>query len=125
MIDSWWNGLKSPDEIRPWGEYEVLLDASDVKVKRIRGKPNSRLSYQYHNKRREQWTVVKGNLTIVLDDEKVFRGPGESISIPLGAKHRAWNETDEEIIFIEVQTGTYFGEDDIIRLQDDYDREDS
>jgi len=123
MIDSWWNGLKSPDEIRPWGEYEVLLDASDVKVKRIRVKPNSRLSYQYHTKRREQWTVVKGNLTIVLDDDKVFRGPGESISIPLGAKHRAWNETDEEIIFIEVQTGTYFGEDDIIRLQDDYDRD--
>ena len=125
MRDTWWNGLKSPDEIRPWGEYEVLLDASDVKVKRIRVKPNSRLSYQYHNKRREQWTIVKGNLTIILDDEKVFRGPGESISIPLGAKHRAWNETDEEIIFIEVQTGTYFGEDDIIRLQDDYDREDS
>ena len=67
--------------------------------------------------------AVQGVKKKILDDEKVFRGPGESISIPLGAKHRAWNETDEEIIFIEVQTGTYFGEDDIIRLQDDYDRD--
>ena len=58
----------------------------------------------------------------VLDDEKVFRSAGESITIPLGAKHRAWNETDEEVIFIEVQTGTYFGEDDIIRIEDDYKR---
>ena len=62
------------------------------------------------------------NLTIILDDEKVFRGPGESIRIPLGAKHRAWNETDEWVEFIEVQTGTYFGEDDIVRLEDDYKR---
>jgi mannose-6-phosphate isomerase len=61
-------------------------------------------------------------LTIILDDEKVFRSTGESIRIPLGAKHRAWNETDEEVIFIEVQTGSYFGEDDIIRIEDDYNR---
>ena len=109
-------------DIRPWGKYEVLLDSDNVKVKRITVNSNSRLSYQYHDKRREQWTVVKGNLTIVLDDEKVFRTSGESISIPLGARHRAWNETDEPVIFIEVQTGTYFGEDDIIRIEDDYKR---
>ena len=70
----------------------------------------------------EEWIVVKGNLTIILDDDKVFRYPGESIHIPLGAKHRAWNETSEDVIFIEVQTGTYFGEDDIVRLEDDFDR---
>ena len=64
-------------DYRPWGKYEVLLDSPDVKVKKITVDPNSRLSYQYHHKRQEQWTVVKGNLTIVLDDEKVFRGPGE------------------------------------------------
>ena len=122
LRETWWNGLKKPEQIRPWGEYEILLDEKDVKVKRIRVKPNSRLSYQYHHKRQEQWTVVSGNLTIVLDDEKVFRSPGESIKIPLGARHRAWNETDEDVIFIEVQTGTYFGEDDIIRLEDDFDR---
>lgn len=107
---------------RPWGEYEVLADYSYAKVKRIFVKPGQRLSYQYHTKRQEQWTVVYGNLTIILDDEKVFRGPGESIRIPLGAKHRAWNETDEWVEFIEVQTGTYFGEDDIVRLEDDYKR---
>jgi mannose-6-phosphate isomerase len=108
---------------RPWGHYEVLLDSDECKVKRIYVKSNSRLSYQYHDKRREQWTVIKGNLTIVLDDEKVFRGPGESIHIPLGARHRAWNETSEGVVFIEVQTGTYFGEDDIIRIEDDYKRD--
>ena len=123
LRETWWNGLKKPEQIRPWGEYEILLDEKDVKVKRIRVKPNSRLSYQYHHKRQEQWTVVSGNLTIVLDDEKVFRSPGESIKIPLGARHRAWNETDEDVVFIEVQTGTYFGEDDIVRIEYDYNRE--
>jgi cytidyltransferase-like protein len=107
---------------RPWGKYEVLLDADDVKVKRITVNPYSRLSYQYHEERREQWTVVSGILTVILDDERVFRSPGESIKIPLGAKHRAWNETHEPVVFIEVQTGTYFGEDDIIRIEDDYER---
>ena len=123
MNDTWWKGLKNPEQIRPWGEYEILLDEWNVKVKRIRVKPGQRLSYQYHNERREEWIVVKGNLTIILDDDKVFRHPGESIHIPLGAKHRAWNETSEDVIFIEVQTGRYFGEDDIVRIEDDYNRE--
>jgi mannose-6-phosphate isomerase len=109
-------------ETRPWGKFEVLLDASDVKVKRITVNPGQRLSYQYHEKRREVWTVVKGMLTIVLEDEKLFRGKGQSIKIPLGDKHRAWNETESPVVFIEVQTGTYFGEDDIIRIKDDYRR---
>ena len=117
------NSLKEIDE-RPWGKYEVLLDAENVKVKRITVNPGQKLSYQYHEKRREVWTVVEGMLTIVLEDEKLFRGKGQSVRIPLGAKHRAWNETDEEVIFIEVQTGTYFGEDDIVRLKDDYNRTD-
>ncbi len=122
ILSKWWDSLPDPEQSRPWGEYEILLDEWNVKVKRIRVKPNKRLSYQYHNKRREEWIVVKGNLTIILDDDKVFRYPGESIHIPIGARHRAWNETDEDVIFIEVQTGTYFGEDDIIRLEDDFDR---
>ena len=116
------NYSRNEVDVRPWGKYEVLLDAPDVKVKKITVNPNSRLLYQYHNERREEWTIVKGNLTIIFDDDKVFRYPGESIHIPIGTKHRAWNETDEEVVFIEVQTGTYFGEDDIIRLEDDYDR---
>jgi mannose-6-phosphate isomerase len=68
--------------------------------------------------------VVKGNATIILDDEKVFKSIGESITIPLGAKHRIINETEDILVFVEVQTGTYFGEDDIIRLEDEYGRED-
>ena len=122
ILDSWWESIPDPEQTRPWGEYQILLDDPKVKVKRIRVKPGQRLSYQYHTKRREQWVVVEGNLTIILDDEKVFRNPGESIHIPLGAKHRAWNETDEDVVFIEVQTGEYFGEDDIVRIEDDYDR---
>ena len=114
--------MKYEAESRPWGMYEVLLDSDECKVKRITVAPGQKLSYQYHHKRQEQWTVIKGNLTIILDDDKVFRSPGESIRIPLGVRHRAWNETDELVQFIEVQTGTYFGEDDIVRIEDDYNR---
>ena len=109
-------------EERPWGKYEVLYDWTDCKVKKITVNPNQKLSYQYHHKRQENWIVTKGNLTIILDDEKVFRSYGESIKIPLGSRHRAWNETDEVVEFIEVQTGTYFGEDDIVRISDEYNR---
>lgn len=107
-------------ETRPWGTYEVLLDEANTKVKKIIVNPNQRLSYQYHEKRTEHWIVVSGELTIVLDDYKYYRNPGESIHIALGAKHRAWNQTNEPVTFIEVQTGTYFGEDDIVRIEDDY-----
>ena len=110
-------------EIRPWGMYEVLLDSPECKVKRITVDPGQKLSYQYHLKRSENWTIVKGHLTVILDDEKIFKSPGESVRILQGEKHRAWNETDEIVQFIEVQTGTYFGEDDIIRIEDDYNRE--
>ena len=109
-------------ETRPWGKYEVLLDAPDVKVKRITVNPGQRLSYQYHEKRAEVWTVVSGILTIILEDDKLFRGKGQSVRIPQGDRHRAWNETDTPVVFIEVQTGSYFGEDDIIRIEDDYKR---
>ena len=70
-----------------------------------------------------EWTVVSGILTIILEDEKLFRGKGQSARIPQGDAHRAWNETDTPVIFIEVQTGSYFGEDDIIRIEDDYNRD--
>jgi len=109
-------------ETRPWGTYEVILDDPLTKVKRIVVNPGQKLSYQYHHRRQEVWTVIKGILTIVLDDEKIFRSYGKTVKIPLGTKHRAWNETDEPVEFIEVQTGTYFGEDDIVRIQDDYNR---
>ena len=110
-------------EIKPWGEYKVVYETEDCKIKKIILQPGQRLSYQYHTERREVWTVTKGTLTIVLDDNKIFRGKGQSVKIPLGGVHRAWNETDEIVEFMEVQTGTYFGEDDIIRVEDDYNRE--
>lgn len=109
-------------EVRPWGAFEILLDAEYTKVKRITVNPASRLSYQSHNKRREEWICVKGTLDVVLNDKDYTVYPGQAISIPWGAKHRAQNLTNEECIFIEVQTGEYFGEDDIIRYEDDYAR---
>jgi mannose-6-phosphate isomerase len=112
-------------EERPWGFYEILLDTDYTKVKQITVNPGQRLSYQYHNQRKEYWTIVQGYATIILDDNKVFRSQGESIHIPLGAKHRIMNEEESPLIFIEVQVGEYFGEDDIVRLDDDYGREDS
>lgn len=111
-------------ESRPWGMYEVLLDSVDCKVKRITVAPGQRLSYQYHTKRAERWVVVRGTLTVLLEDKKITKEVGEHIHIKKGDRHRAWNETDEILQFIEVQTGTYFGEDDIVRLEDDYMRSD-
>lgn len=109
-------------ENRPWGMFEVLLDAPECKVKRITVSPEQRLSYQSHQKRQEQWTVVKGNLTVIIDGREHTVYTGKSIHIPWGSKHRAWNKTDSIVQFIEVQTGTYFGEDDIFRYEDDYER---
>lgn len=121
-IGTYTNLEKHITEVRPWGEFEVLLDADYCKVKKITVNPGQRLSYQYHEKREENWTVVNGDLTIELDTLELTLPVGHSIHIPLGAKHRAINETNNPITFIEVQTGTYFGEDDIIRIEDDYNR---
>lgn len=109
-------------ENRPWGSYEVLLDDPIVKVKRIIVNPKQQLSYQYHQHRSENWTIVSGVAEVVLDDVVHVLHPSEHIFIPQGAKHRIRNPFDEPVVFIEVQTGTYFGEDDIIRLSDDYGR---
>ena len=107
---------------RPWGMYEVLLDAIDCKVKRITVAPGKRLSYQSHKHREENWVVVRGILTVVKEGIEHTIYPGESIFIPQGDKHRAWNKTEKPVQFIEVQTGDYFGEDDIIRYEDDFNR---
>jgi len=110
-------------DIRPWGSYEVLLSTPDCKVKQITVKPGGILSYQYHTKRSEQWVIVRGSAVVILDGDRLFRTVGESIKIPLGACHRILNEEQEDLIFIEVQTGSYFGEDDIIRIEDEYNRD--
>ena len=109
-------------ELRPWGEYKILEDTSECKVKRISVSAGSRLSYQYHNKRSEVWTVVSGNATITLDGKVSHHTYGETIKIPIGTKHRVENKSLDDLVFIEVQYGSYFGEDDIVRIEDDYDR---
>ncbi len=111
-------------DIRPWGEYWVLEDSDTHKVKRILVKPGGRLSYQYHHHRSEVWTVVSGQATVTLEGVQQVLQAGEVIKIPVLAKHRVANNSEEFLVIIEVQLGTYFGEDDIIRLDDDYSRVD-
>ena len=107
---------------RPWGKYYVLADEPNYKLKRIEVLPGHRLSYQYHYKRQEAWTIVQGTAEITLDGEEKIYNYGETAYIPLGAKHRIKNVGEDLLVFVEVQTGTYFGEDDIVRIEDDYDR---
>jgi mannose-6-phosphate isomerase len=108
--------------IRPWGQFKVLYDSEYTKVKELTVKPNQRLSYQYHKHRQEHWVVVKGVATVTLDTVTKEFDYNNHIDIPFGIKHRLANNTDDDLIIIEIQTGTYFGEDDIIRLDDDYNR---
>lgn len=107
---------------RPWGSYYVLEDTDFYKLKRIEVNIGGRLSYQYHNHRAEVWTIVQGKALVTLDGNDYEYKAGEVVIIPLQAKHRIQNIGDEILIFIEVQHGTYFGEEDIIRLEDDYNR---
>ncbi|MAF24431.1 mannose-6-phosphate isomerase [bacterium] len=110
-------------EKRPWGEFENLLEESFTKVKKITILPNERPSYQYHDKRSEIWSIVKGSGIATLNENIIEVKAGDVIEVPLGCRHRIENTSDhEELIFIEVQHGTYFGEDDIVRIEDDYDR---
>ena len=111
---------------RPWGNYTVLSDdAPDHKVKCIVVLPGKRLSYQRHARRAEHWFIVAGTAKVTLDGTVTELGPGQSIDIPLGAAHRIANEGTADVVFIEVQHGTYFGEDDIVRLEDDFGRADA
>ena len=110
-------------ESRPWGQFENLIDEQYCKVKRIIIKPGQRPSYQYHHKRSEHWIIVQGTATVTLDDQEFEYKEGDHIFIPVKSKHRIKNTSkDQDLIFIEVQCGTYFGEDDIVRVSDDYGR---
>ena len=109
-------------EERPWGRFYVLHDEPTYKLKRIEIDSGERLSYQYHYKRSEAWTIVKGVGTITLDGKAKEYKAGETILIPQGVKHRIENKRQDKLVFIEVQTGIYFGEDDIVRIEDDYNR---
>ena len=110
-------------ERRPWGMYEVLYDGEDCKVKKITVDPGQSPSYQYHFKRNEHWIVVSGEGHARINDELHELSCGSSVFIPVEAKHTIINTSDKsQLTFIEIQTGTYFGEDDIVRLEDLYGR---
>jgi mannose-6-phosphate isomerase-like protein (cupin superfamily) len=110
---------------RPWGNYTVLEDAERFKVKEITVLPGKRLSYQSHAHRTEHWFVVSGTATVTLDDVIHRISAGSAIDVGRGAKHRCANEGSEPLVFIEVQHGDSFGEDDIVRYEDDFGRADA
>ena len=114
--------MSTDESLRPWGHYEILQESPYHKVKCIYVKPGKRLSYQRHQKRGEHWFIVSGTAIVVLDGKTFTRGTGETVDIEIGQLHRIGNEGSEELVFIEVQTGTYFGEDDIERVEDDFSR---
>lgn len=107
---------------RPWGSYQSLDISEQHQVKRITVKPGGRLSLQKHRFRAEHWIVVRGVARVTVDDLVRDMSENEAVYIPLGAVHRLENPGERPLELIEVQTGTYFGEDDIIRLEDDYKR---
>lgn len=106
----------------PWGRWEVLLDEPAYKVKRITVLPGKRLSYQKHFRRSEHWMVVEGKGVVTIDGKEIHVEKGSAIDIASEAAHRMANNGDDILTFIEIQQGEYFGEDDIIRLEDDYGR---
>ncbi len=109
-------------EERPWGGFEILFEETGLKVKRILVKPGKRLSLQSHEHRAENWVVARGQALVTLGEEIVRLEKRQAVFIPEKTKHRMENPGKEELVFIEVQTGTYLGEDDITRYQDDFDR---
>lgn len=109
-------------EERPWGSFTILNDQQYCKVKSITVAPGGKLSLQSHKYRKEVWTIVSGTGTITIGETIKVYTVGETAIIECGEKHRIENSTTEPVIFIEVQTGTYFGEDDIFRYEDMYRR---
>src|SRR5215813_8069372 len=107
---------------RPWGNFTVLDEGEGYKVKRIEVLPGKRLSYQKHARRAEHWFIVQGVAKVTLDDQEIVLNASQYVDIPIGAAHRIENPGEGKVIFIEVQRGDYLGEDDIVRLQDDFGR---
>jgi len=118
------NSERAPLEgdTRPWGGYQVLEDARTHKVKRIEVLPGGRLSLQRHRHRSEHWFVIAGVGAATRDADMISLTAGDSLDVPAGASHRISNPGEDVLVFIEVQHGSYFGEDDIERLEDDYGR---
>ena len=107
---------------RPWGSYDSIDTGENFQVKRLTISPGKKLSYQLHHKRAEHWVVVKGTATVTKGEEQFLLHENESTYIPVGMKHRLENATDTLLEIIEVQSGSYLGEDDIVRFEDDFGR---
>jgi len=124
MTDVTRNAAGQETDQRPWGSYTVLDDEPTFKVKRIEVLPGKRLSYQRHARRSEHWFIVHGTAVVTLDGERRQVTSGDVVDVPVGTNHRIENAGDDQVVFVEVQHGEYFGEDDIVRLEDDYGRTD-
>ena len=107
---------------RPWGSYTVLEEGERFKIKRIVVKPGASLSLQMHHHRSEHWVVIAGMARVVNGEREIFVRTDESTYIPAGTAHRLANPGKIDCVMIEVQTGDYVGEDDIVRLEDNYGR---
>ena len=120
--------MSEPSELetdeRPWGSYTVLDDDGTHKVKRIMVLPGKRLSYQRHARRSEHWFMVEGTAVVTIDGQRREVSAGDAVDIPVGTDHRIENASEARVVFVEVQHGDYFGEDDIVRLEDDFGRSD-
>jgi mannose-6-phosphate isomerase len=113
-------GTEGP--VRPWGSYTVVDDGPSHQVKRIVVTAGRRLSYQVHARRAEHWFIVSGRGVAVVDGRRIEVDPGAAVDIPIGVAHRMENPGTENLVFVEVQHGDYFGEEDIVRLDDDFGR---
>ncbi len=111
-----------PTDVRPWGQYFSLDQGPGYQVKRIEVLPGKRLSYQTHKFRAEHWFIIQGEALVTLDGSELRLDAGGMVDIPIGAAHRIGNPGSDLLIFIEVQRGEYLGEDDVVRLSDDFGR---
>jgi len=107
---------------RPWGYYKSLSQTDDYQIKEIVVYPGKRLSLQSHEQRSEVWTVIKGEAVVQVLEEELIKKEQESVYIPKQTKHRLWNKSNTNLVIVEVQMGSYFGEDDIVRYEDDFGR---
>ena len=116
-------GISHKKVYRPWGYYIPLVEDKTWQVKKIEVKPGCSLSLQMHHHRSEHWTVVEGTAKVEINEKTFILSENQSTFIPLGAKHRLSNPGQNNLSLIEVQSGSYLGEDDIVRLSDNYGRE--
>lgn len=112
----------NPSEERPWGRFEILYEEPNLKIKRIVVHKGKRLSLQSHEKRSENWVILQGKAVVTVGNGRAHLSPNQSIFIPAHERHRVESVGDEDLVFIEVQTGPYLGEDDIRRYEDDFNR---